>query len=316
MNEVRIAACACTGQGGVQASLERAADMIDEACRDDADLICFPETFAWTGLTPEERIAAAEPLDGPFSQAMSKLAAGRRVNILSPIVEADAGRVLNTMAWFDRAGKIIGTYRKVFVTVYEMDQGFCPGPLDFDVFHTEFGPIGCCVCFDLNFPEVIQRIAEQKARLVVFPTMFDGAALMQAWAKLYRMYFLSVAGSPYGTLVDPLGKKLVEQWHHPVIMTATVNLDYEVLHTDENRDKFRDVKRACGDTVEIDNRYLTSSSMLASRHPEQSALDIVRKCGLELETEYYARSRAKRERWLARDRAAPAQAPPTFPVQQ
>ena len=300
MNEIRIAALACSGEPGcpVGTALGRAADMIAEACQSTTDLICLPEIFAWTGLTPGERPAAAEPIDGPFSRAMADLAARHRVNILTPILERDAGKMFNTMSWFDRTGTITGTYRKVFTTVYEIDQGFCPGSDDFDVFQTEFGPIGCCVCFDLNFPEIIERIAGNGAKLIIFPSMFDGTALMQAWAKLHGMYFVSVAGSPYGSLVDPLGKVLIEPWRHAQIMRATLNLDFAVLSTDENRDKWSAVTREYGDAAEIDSRALESAALLTSRHPEQSALDMVQHMGLELQADYFLRSREKRQRAL------------------
>lgn len=298
MNEIRIAAVTCTGDGGVEASLSRATDLVREACCSKTDLICFPELFAWCCLSPERMAEAAEPTDGPFCQAMGALAAEHNVNILTPLVEDADGRVYNTMLWLGRDGRAAGTYRKVYPTVYELERGFWPGPLKFDVFDTEFGPIGCCICFDLNFAEVVQRIAERKAHLIVFPTMFDGSMLMQSWAKLRQMYFLSVASAPYGCLVDPLGKVVIEPWKHAPTMTAQVNLDYVVLHTDENRDKFINVKRKYGEQVHIDSRDIEGSALLSSLHPEHSAEDIAAECGLELAADYYARSRDQCQRRL------------------
>ena len=293
MKEVRLAGLACTGVGGVDAALAQATALIEDACTANVDLICLPEIFAWTGLDPEDRPAQAQTTDGPFCRQLAELAARYRVNILTALAERAGAHMFNTMVWLDRTGSVLGTYRKVFTTVYEIDQGFSPGALDFDVFQTEFGPIGCCICFDINFPEVAARLAAQKPRLVVFPSMFDGLALMQARAKLLGSFIMSVAGDPYGALVDPMGKLLVEPWRHGAILFATVNLDFAVLHTDENRDKFTAVRRLYGDGVYIDNRYLESCAVLYSRHPDKSALDMVRECELELESEYYDRSREK-----------------------
>jgi predicted amidohydrolase len=298
MIKMRIAAIACTGEGGMDESLSRAKNLVIEACCQKPDLICFPEIFAWSSLPPARQGDAAEPIDGPYCRAMAGLAAEHKVNILAPLVEEADGHIYNTMLWINRDGHVAGQYRKVYPTLGEMERGFRPGPLQFDVFETEFGPIGCCICFDLNFPEVIHRIAEQKAPLVLFPTMFDGTLLMQSWAKLFHMYFVSVAGYPYGALVDPLGKVLIEPWKHPAIMIADVNLDFVALHTDGNREKFINVKREYKDLAHIDCHDIASSALLSSFHPDHSARDMAAEFDLELEVDYYSRSRDQRQRLL------------------
>ena len=298
MIKMRIAAIACTGEGGVDESLSRGANLVREACCQNPDLICFPEIFAWSCLPPERQREAAEPIDGPYCQAIAGLASEHKVNFLAPLMEQADGRIYNTMLWFNRDGQITGHYRKVYPTLDEMERGFWPGPLEFDVFDTEFGPIGCCICFDLNFPEVIQRIAEQKTPLILFPTMFDGTLLMQSWAKLFHMYFVSVAGYPYGALVDPLGKVMIEPWKHPAIMIADVNLDYVALHTDGNRKKFINVKRKYENLAQIDCHDIESSALLSSFHPDRSARDMAAEFDLELEVDYYSRTRHQRQSLL------------------
>jgi len=300
MNEVRLAGISCDGSGGVEAACRRGLGLIEEACGQPLDIVCLPELFAWMDLDTAEKAKVAEPLDGPFCQAMATAAAQHGVHILTPLVELGGdGCVYNSMIWLDRGGQVLGRYRKTFPTDYEMNGGFQPGPLDFDVFQTEFGPIGCCICFDLNFPEVITRIAEQQARLVLFPTMFQGRTLMQAWAKLHQMYFFSVACVQYGLLVDPRGKVLIEPWDHHPTLFATVNLDYAVLASDCNRDQWAAVRNRYGDAVEWDEEYMEGSILLTSRHPELSAADMVRECGLELSPELFERTRHLRRQRLS-----------------
>jgi len=293
MREIRVASLACNETGGIESSLERAAAMVEEACLDPMDLLCFPEIFPWSQLG-KEKIGLAEPLDGRVGSVMAGLAARHGVHILTPMLERSGNRVYNTMAWFDRRGNLLGVYRKTYPTDYEMADGISPGPADFDVFHTEFGPIGCCICFDLNFRDVIERIAAQQAKLVIFPAMFRGVFLMQAWAKLYRMYFLSVIDDPSAALVDALGRVSIEPWGHGPILSATLNLDYAVLHCDYNAKKFPAIKAAYGPLVEIEYLQIESAAMLSSRHPTLSALQIAQEFNLELEEDYYRRCAALR----------------------
>lgn len=293
---VRISTLACVGDGGVEASLKRAAAMMAEAVYDEADLICLPEIFAWTSLSGEPKRRAAEPINGRFSRAMGRLAARHRTNILAPLLERDGARIYNAMVWYGRSGRVLGKYRKAFPTDYEMEEGITPGPLEFDVFQTEFGPVGCCICFDLNFRENIERIASQQVRLVIFPSMFQGLSLMRAWAKLYRMYFVSAAAYPYAAVVNPLGEPLAEPWRHGPILTMSLNLDYVVLHTDRNMAKFPAIKKAYGTAIAIRNDDIESCALLASCHPRKSAEDLVAEFGLEPESEYYRRSATLAER--------------------
>lgn len=290
MNQIKVSSVACSGEGGVEASVRRAAVMIEETCLDAPGLICLPEIFAWTSLGKEEKQKAAETVDGNVSRAMSRIAAQHRVNLLVPLLEREGERLFNSMLWLDRQGKAVGIYRKAFPTDYEMAEGVFPGTLDFQVFATEFGPIGCCICFDLNFREVIERLSAQRARLVIFPTMFQGLGLMQAWAKLYRMHFVSVAAQPYSAVVNPLGETMVQPWNHGPILTVTLDLDYVVLHTDQNTPTFPALKKAYGSAIEINSLDIESCALLTSRHPQKTAVEIAAEFGLETECDYYKRS--------------------------
>ena len=296
MKKIRISTLACVGDGGVGASLKRAAAMIAEAVYDKADLICLPEIFAWGTLSGDLKRHAAEPINGRFSRAMGRLAARHHTNILSPLLERDGSRIYNSMVWYGRSGQILGKYRKAFPTDYEMAEGITPGPLEFDVFQTEFGAVGCCICFDINFVENIERIASQKARLVIFPSMFKGLSLMCAWAKLYRMYFVSADAYPYAAVVNPLGKTLSEPCRYNTILTMNLNLDYMVLHTDRNKEKFSDIKKAYGTDIEIRSNNIESCALLTSHHPRKSAEDIAAEFGLERESDYYLRSKTLADR--------------------
>jgi len=298
MNEVRISSLSCAGGNGVEASMNEAAAMIAEAASDKPDIICLPETFQYIGLTKEQKHEAAEDIGGRVTSQASDLARMHQVNLLMPVYERRNGKVHNSMVWFSREGSMLGIYRKTFPTDYEMRDDITPGPLDFDVFHTEFGPIGCAICFDLCYKEVIERLASQEVKLVFFPSMFQGLDLMQAWAKLYRFYFVSCAGNPYSAVVNPLGHPVIKPWDHPSIMTLNINLDYVVIHGDYNQDKFPAIKTKYGPMVDINHIYIEGAALLSSKLSDVTAMDIISEFDLELEKDYYTRSSIMRETLL------------------
>jgi len=298
MNELKIVSLACSGEGGVAKSARNAVSLVDQVCSEYPDLVCLPEIFAWTGISPGEWFASSEKIGGTVSGLMAGAAARHRINILCPVIERSGSRIYNSLVWFDRQGKNLGVYRKTFPTDYEMADGISPGPLDFSVFQTEFGPVGACVCFDLNFRPVIERIVRQKARLVIFPAMFEGLSLMRAWAKLCRMYFVSVSGELYASAVDPLGRVLNAPFDHGTIMITSVNLDFAVLSTDYNKAKFPAVRKKYGAKVRIHSQDMVGSAILFSRHPEKTAAEMVAESGLETEADYFRRSAGIRERRL------------------
>lgn len=298
MNYVKIASLDCPGGCGLDEAIDQTRLMVEETCLQETDIIVMPELFCYGGLSLEDKLAAAEVIGGKVSSAWAEMAKANNVNILAPLLERVGDKVYNTMVWSDRSGKHVGTYRKTYPTDYEMRDGITPGPLDFDVFHTEFGPIGCVICFDLNFEGVIAQISGQKARLVFFPAMFQGEPLMKAWSKLYRMYFVSAVGQS-STAIDALGRTMIAPWFHDRIMRVEINLDYLILHNDYNRQKYPEVLKKWGDKVKITPIYMESCAIIASESKDVTAEQIVQDCGLELEKDYYTRSAKMREDMLA-----------------
>jgi predicted amidohydrolase len=168
-----------------------------------------------------------------------------------------------------------------------------PGHDDFDCFQTEFGPIGCAICFDLNYQNIITRIQSQGCKLIIFPTMFQGIFLMRTWAQLHSLYFVSSANELHSTAVDPLGRVMIQPWEHDRIMQLTINLDYIILHTDHNEEKLRAARYAYPGQVDIDVTYLEGGIIFSSGHPTKTAGEIAKEFNIETAQEYLQRSRQK-----------------------
>jgi N-carbamoylputrescine amidase len=116
----------------------------------------------------------AEPIPGPSTDRLSKLAAAHGVVLVSSLFEHRAkGLYHNTAVVFERDGSIAGKYRKMHIPD---DPGFnekfyfTPGDLGFHPIRTSVGNLGVLVCWDQWYPEAARLMALAGADLLLYPT--------------------------------------------------------------------------------------------------------------------------------------------------
>ena len=166
-------------------TLERMAKNVDEAAAAGSDLVAFPEICNTLGADNPWQF---ENLDGPTVTSMARKAKEHRMYVVCPLGTLDsAGRKRNSSVLIDRDGKISGIYHKNFPTHGELDIGIIPGT-ETPVFETDFGRVGLCICFDLNYWEVGAGLCENKAELVIWSSMWDGARMLTKWAVEFGFY--------------------------------------------------------------------------------------------------------------------------------
>ena len=100
-------------------SLHRAEDAVRSAAERGAELVCLPELFR-TPYFPQSEDTSnfdlAEPIPGPTTEAMQKLAADRRIVVIAPVFERRAaGLYHNTACVIDADGTLCGRYRKMHI---------------------------------------------------------------------------------------------------------------------------------------------------------------------------------------------------------
>lgn len=63
-----------------------------------------------SGRSPEEALAQAQPIPGPYTMRMSRLARELRVNLVPGSIteRTESGKVRNTTVWIDREGRSWG----------------------------------------------------------------------------------------------------------------------------------------------------------------------------------------------------------------
>ena len=277
------------GERRKERALASALEWIDRAAWEKPDVICLPETFTGLGCSNEEWFATAEPLPGPTSEAVSEKARHYGVYIICPMVHEKARRTYNSAVLMDRQGEVVGMYHKIHPTIGEIETGITPGT-EPTVFGTDFGRIGCAICFDINFRDVGDGLFMNGAEIVFFPSMFRAGLILSIWAYRYRCFVVSATPGEQSAIVSPLGRVLVQAFMHGRVITQTLNLDAEVLHLDYNAAKFDDLKAKYGPEVELEIASPEAVCLLSSHHPTVTARDIIQEFELELVADYFERA--------------------------
>src|SRR5215472_8700797 len=201
------------------ANLDRAVSHIREAARRGARVVCLPELFRTPYFCQREDAALfdlAEPIPGPTSEALAKVARELGVVVVASLFERRAAGVYhNTAVVLDADGSERGRYRKMHIPddplFYEKFY-FTPGDLGFMAFDTSVGKIGALVCWDQWYPEAARLTALAGADVLFYPTAIGwhprekaeyGEAQVTAWQVMQRAH--AIANGVYVAAVNRIG---------------------------------------------------------------------------------------------------------------
>jgi len=176
-------------------NLATAIRLLNEAADLGAKLIGLPENFALMGRD-EERIAAAEALEGPTLGAIREVARARRVWIVAGSVAEKVdqpGKTANTSALIADDGSIAAAYRKIHLfdvnipdgARYAESETVAPGD-KVVLAPTPLGRIGLTICYDLRFPELYRQLSGLGAEVVFIPAAFTLFTGKDHWEVLIR----------------------------------------------------------------------------------------------------------------------------------
>jgi N-carbamoylputrescine amidase len=201
------------------ANLKKAVAKVAEAAAAGARLVCLPELFRSLYFAQREDAALfdlAEPVPGPSTDALGKVAGQAGVVVIAPVFERRApGLYHNSAAVIDADGRVAGVYRKMHIPddpAYYEKFYFAPGDLGFRAFDTRVGRIGTLVCWDQWYPEGARLTALQGANILLYPTAIGwhpgekathGAQQLDAWRTVQRGH--AIANGCYVAAVNRVG---------------------------------------------------------------------------------------------------------------
>ncbi len=270
-----------------QASNRRqAVKMIDRAARDGSDLVCMPEIFAQRHLTGDDDWGEwAEPIPGPTTDAVGEACRRNNCYAAATTIEERDGRLYNAAALIDRTGDVAGVYHKMRPTRGELDRGITPGS-DAPAFEADFGRVGFAICFDMNYPEVGQRLHENGARCVCWPSMYGAGRQLEWWAMEFGFYVVSSWRGQINSIIDMTGAPLARTGYQYPIASADVNFDRESFHHNRNMKQWDAIRDGYEAGVALNITHPEGKFTLASEMDDVTIEDIVEEFGLETWREY------------------------------
>ena len=163
--------------GDAEANLSVIEQRVAEAAQRGARLVLLQELHNGAYFCQHESVAEfdlAEPIPGPSTERLGKLAKRHGVVLVSSLFERRAaGLYHNTAVVFEKDGSVLGKYRKMHIPddpgFYEKFY-FTPGDLGFKPIDTSVGRLGVLVCWDQWYPEAARLMALAGAELLLYPT--------------------------------------------------------------------------------------------------------------------------------------------------
>ena len=227
--------------------------LLEEAKAKGADFIVYPE-LALTTFFPRwyhEDRAEADPwfeaaMPNPQVQPLFDKAREYGMGMSFGYAElTPEGRHFNSSIIVDKAGAIVGKYRKIHLPGHvEYDDSrshqhlekryFEPGDLGFPVWRTMGGLLGMCICNDRRWPETYRVMGLQGVEMVVLGFNTPSVNSQKGGEGIAQRLFhhrLSVQAGAYqnSCWVVAVAKGGDEDGHHLMGGTLIVNPDGEIV---------------------------------------------------------------------------------------
>ncbi|HEX5668592.1 MAG TPA: carbon-nitrogen hydrolase [Chitinophagaceae bacterium] len=231
-------------------NLEKAMAKTREAAAQGAQIVCLQELFTslyFCDIEDYENFKLAEPVPGPSTDALTKLAGELGVVIIASLFEKRAqGLYHNTTAVIDADGSYLGKYRKMHIPddpAYYEKFYFTPGDLGYKVFRTKFATLGVLICWDQWYPEAARITSLMGAEILFYPTAIGWATSQDdetnteqynAWQTIQRSH--AVANGVHVVSVNRVGYEqdgAMKFWGGSFVANPMGSVLYQASHENE-----------------------------------------------------------------------------------
>ena len=305
--KIRVAAftdMTTTGPRTLEGNLEYTCGIIDQIAFEKPDVICLTETFNTRGFG-EDHAGSAETRDGETVKRIAAQAKKYKTYIIAGYTERRGKYLYNTATVIDRKGKIVGVYDKIHPTNGEVQDYIIPGKTSPTIIKTDFGKIGCMICFDANWPRNWLELKEAGAEIVFFPSAFSAGRLIESMATVFHVPIVAACCHQCCRIVDRDGLILNRQGVYQPFVTGVIDLDNPLFHLDYQFEKMENVRQEYGPDVQV-KVYQEEGWWRVI--PVKVGLDIVKiieKHKLEPLEKYFARSTRCQNRGRSNKKLAP-----------
>lgn len=152
---------------------------VDAVSDYESDFILFPELFnaplmgRFNDMDSRHAIKELAQFTKPIIDEMSKMAVSYNVNIIAgSMPELRDGKVYNVSYVLQRNGKI-DSVCKIHITPSEEYEWNIHGGNEINVVETDAGKVGVQICYDVEFPEMTRKLAEDGMQILFVPFLTD-----------------------------------------------------------------------------------------------------------------------------------------------
>ena len=193
-----IAAIQMNSRSNVQANLNEAEKLIQQAAEAGAQLVALPEMFALLGAGETEKVKIAEKFGtGIIQDFLKDQAIKNKVWLVAgtiPIKTENAHKIRAACLIYDAQGHCVARYDKIHlfdaqvrpdIEVYQESKDTEAGE-HVTVIDTPVGRIGVAVCYDIRFPELFRIMHKQGVEILIIPAAFTQKTGVVHWEVLMR----------------------------------------------------------------------------------------------------------------------------------
>lgn len=166
-----------TIKGNIKENINKAINLADQAVAEGVNIFLLQELFQSEYFCSTQNAKffdyAISSLDNELFSIFSNYC--KKNNIVIPIsfFEKQGQNYFNSLIVIDSHGELSEVYRKSHIPDgpgYNEKFYFTPGNTGFKVFKTDFGNIGCGICWDQWFPECARILTLKGADLIFYPS--------------------------------------------------------------------------------------------------------------------------------------------------
>jgi hypothetical protein len=271
--------------------------ILDQMACEKPDIVCLTENFdsQHTGMNHDEM---AQTPEGPTFERMAAKAREMNCYIVCAYIEKRDEKLYNTAAVIDRKGELAGRYQKIHPTIGEIDDHVAPGGTQPAVIATDFGKIGCQICFDANWPEHWKTLVDAGAEMIFFSSAFSGGRIIQSIATIFHVPIVAACYPQCCRIIDRDGLVLNRQGVYQKWVSGVIDLDNPLFHLDDQWEKVEAVRREYGPGVHVQMYEEEGWWRIYPQRDDIDIPEIIKKFDLEPLDAYLKRSDAARGKAL------------------
>ena len=299
---------------GLDGRLEQMRELIDEMAAEararygrSIDLALFTE-YALTAGKQGKAAEVAVPFDDAIRDVFASMARKHNCYIVFGGVFLDdpaTSACSNAALVIDRQGRLIGRYVKVHPVLDSaspegqvvLEGGVTVGT-KYNTLDLDFGRIGVQICYDVEYPKGWQRLAEQGAELVLFPTQSPQLTRPGMYAATHEYWVVSATFRNNASFFEPATGLVAAQITEPKqTLVHEIDLSYVILPWSPRLRNGAAFREEFGDRVGYRYSESEDRGIFWSNDANQTIGQMARSLGLlETPTEQQARARDAQDR--------------------